>query len=152
LASLPSGTAIPSALANLLTIATATFPVGTTVWFGATLPAYSAPLTFQITEITGDQSPAELGNNYRREEKFNLVCSLIAYAGGAPDFNAQLQSLMANFILLSQAIANNPTLSGAVRYADTGNFIITPETDANSQSAVTLDFNVRCEQRVTSLN
>jgi hypothetical protein len=131
-----------------------------TVWFGADLPAYSAPLTFQITEVTGDQAPAELGNNYRREETFNIVCSLIAYEGGAPNFGTMLQSLMSNFILLSQAIGNNPWLStsgqnddtGAVRFAEVGNFVITPETDGNGRSAVTLDFNVRCQQRVTSLN
>jgi hypothetical protein len=133
-------------------MATAALPQGTTVWFGEELPAYSAPLTFQITEITGDQEPAELGSNYRREEKFAFVCSLISYQGGPPDFTAMLNGLMPNFILLSQAIANNPTLSSAVRFAQVGNFHISSETDSNGQGAVTLDFSVRCEQRVTSLN
>jgi hypothetical protein len=149
---LPSGTAIPGALAALISIATAALPAGTTIWFGADLPAYSAPLTLQITEISGDQAPAELGNNYRREETFALVCSLISYQGGVPDFGSMLTGLMTNFVLLSQAIANNPTLNGAVRFAQVGNFLVSPETDANGQSAVTLDFHVRCEQRVTSLN
>lgn len=150
--SLPSGTAIPGALAQLLAIATSAFPDGTTVWFGAELPAYTAPLTFQITEITGDQSPAEMGTQYRREENFSLVSSLVAYQGGTPDFPAMLADLIANFVLLSQAIANNPSMNGAVRFAQVGNFDIHPDTDVNGQSAVTLDFAVRCEQRVTSLN
>lgn len=148
---LPSGTAIPGALTALLAIATAAFPSTTTIWFGGALPAYTAPLTFQITEITGDQKAAELGNNYRREEVFNLVCSLAVYQGGPPDFADQLTSLMASFVLLSQAVANNPTLSAAVRFAEVGNFAITPITDSNGQSAITLDFAVRCQQRVTSL-
>lgn len=148
---LPSGSAIPGALANVLSIATSALPSDTTVYYGSELPAYSAPLTFQISEITGDQVPAEIGPQYRREETFNLVCSLIAYTGGVPDFPSQLQSLMASFVLLSRAIANNPNLSGAVRFAQVGNFQITPETDANGQSATTLDFAIRCEARVTSL-
>lgn len=137
-----------------MSIAASTYPAdgSVTIWFGAELPAYSAPLTFMITEVTGDQQPAELGNQYKREETFAIVCSLISYQGGVPDFNSMLTSLMANFVLLSQAIANNPTLTGAVRFAEVGNFHITPETDANGQSAVTLDFSVRCQQRVTSLN
>lgn len=108
-------------------------------------------MTLQISEVTGDQQPAELGNNYRREETFAIVCSLIAYQGGVPDFSVMLTSLMSNFVLLSQAIANNPTLNSAVRFAEVGNFVITPETDANGKSAITLDFSVRCQQRVTSL-
>lgn len=152
MASLPSGTAIPGALVAILAIATAALPSGTTVYFGEDLPAYTAPLTFQIAEITGDQKPAELGNNYRREENFDFVCSLISYQGGVPDWVAMLNALMADFVLLSQAIANNPTLNSAVRFAEVGNFHISSETDANGQGAVTLDFSVRCEQRVTSLN
>lgn len=162
---LPSTSAIPGALANLLAIATAVLPAETTVWFGAELPAFSAALTFQITEITGDQQPAELGNNYRREENFAFVCSLTSYTGGAQDyantapagqgFVVLLQAVMADFALLAQAIANNPRLTfngtDAVRIAEVGNFHLHPETDDNGQSFVTLDFAVRCAQRVTSL-
>lgn len=156
---MPSGSAIPAALANTMAIVAQALPAGSTVYYGSELPAYTAPLTFQISEITGDQVPATLGANYTREENFNLVCSLIAYSGGVPDFVAQLQSLMANFVLLSRAIGNNPWLStsgqndstAAVRFAQVGNFHIAPETDPNGESATTLDFAIRCEQRVTSL-
>lgn len=152
MADLPSSSAIPGALIQALAIATAALPANTTIWYGAELPAYSAPLTFQITEITGDQAPAELGIQYRREEKFSLVCSLIAYNGGSPDFPQQLTDLMGSFGLLSKAIGNNPTLNQSVRFAEVGNFVITAATDANGQSATTLDFAIRCQQRVNSLS
>lgn len=151
MASLPSGSAIPGALINVLSIATATFPDGTTVYYGEELPAYAAPLTFQITEITGDQVPAELGPNYRREETFALACSLSFYQGGVPDFASQLTDLMGQFILLSRAIANNPKLNDSVRFAEVGNFIITSVTDSSGQGASNLDFSIRCQARVTSL-
>jgi hypothetical protein len=149
---LPFSSAIPGALAQVLVIAAAALPPATTVWFGSVLPTYAASLTLQVTEITGDQKPAELGNNYRREETFALVCSLTQYAGGVPDFPTLLTGLMANFSLLSSAVANNPTLNGAVRFAEVGNFLIDPETDSQGQSAVTLDFSIRCQQRVLSLS
>jgi hypothetical protein len=146
-----SGSAIPGALAELMVVATGALPAYTTVWFGEELPTYTSPLTLQITEITGDQVPAEIGPQYRREETFNLVCSLSTYQGGPPDFPAILNTLMTQFIILSRAVANNPSLNGAIRFAQVGNFIITPASDPNGQSAVTLDFSVRCEARVTSL-
>jgi hypothetical protein len=151
LASLPSGSSIPGALAGALALAASTLPPDSTVYYGNELPAYSAPLTFQITEISGDQKVAELGPQYRREEVFALICTLVYYSGGAPDFPTQLDTLMANFVLLSLAIGNNPTLGGAVRFAEVGNFHITSEIDRNGQGASTLDFSIRCQQRVTSL-
>jgi hypothetical protein len=156
----PSSSAIPGALAGLLSVATAAFPVGTTVWFGAELPAYSSPLTFWVSEITGDQAPAEIGPNYKREETFSFVCTLLVYDGGNPDFVGLLTSVMASFRLLSAAIGNNPWLSttgandvnAAVRFSEVGNFRIEPSVDAGGMSAVSLDFNVRCSQRVNSLS
>lgn len=148
---LPSGSAIPGALAQLLAIATAALPDGTTVYFGPEQRAYTAPLTFQVSEIPGDQEPGPISPDFMREEKFSLVCSLIAYQGGVADFSGALADLMANFVLLSRAIANNPRLNEAVRFAQVGNFHVHPETDANGFSATYLDFSVRCEQRVTSL-
>ena len=147
---LPSQSAIPGALVQLLAVAVAAFPPGTTVYYGEDLPAYTAPLTLQISEITGDQTWAELGN-FRREEVFSFTCSLITYVGGVPDWVAQLVSTFASFATLSKAIGTNPTLNGSVRVAEVGNFITHSETDANAQGATTLDFSVRCSQRVTSL-
>jgi len=148
---LPSGSAIPSALIQTLAIATAALPADTTVYYGENLPKYTAPLTFMITEITGDQKVAELGPAFRREESFAFVCTLVYYYGGVPDFGAQLTSLMTNFVAFSQAIANNPTLNSTVRFAEVGNFHITSATDGTGQGGSTLDFSIRCQQRVTSL-
>lgn len=152
MASLPSSSAIPGALTQFIAIASAALPAGTTVWFGEELTTYTAPITLQITEITGDQNWAEMGPQYRREETFNLVCSLSCYQGGVPDNPALLGTVMGNFALVSRAVGNNPKLNGAVRLAQVGNFMVSPATDAAGLSAMTLVFSVRCEQRVTSLS
>jgi hypothetical protein len=155
---LPVGTAIPGTLAAFMSLATATLPAGSTVWFGSELSTYSAPITLQITEITGDQIPAEIGPRYRREESFALVCLLTCYQGGPADFPTVLGNVMANFSLLALAVGNNPSLtaSGAavqvVRFCQVGKFIISPKTDGNGQSAVTLSFALSCAQRVESLS
>ena len=151
---LPASSAIPGALTQFMTIASAALPAGTTVWWGRELGTYATPLTLQITEITGTQDPAEISPSYRREEKFALVCTLSFFQGG-PQGAANIACLgqvMSNFALLSAAIGNNPTLNGAVRFAQVGNFIVNPDTDANGVTAVSLDFQVRCEQRVRSLD
>lgn len=148
----PQSSSIPNAITQFLTMATTALPAGTTVWFGEELPAYSAPLTLQITEVTGDQQPATIGLSYLREESFQLVCLLTWYQGGPQDFVTCLGNVMTNFALLSEAVGDNPTLNNAVRFAQVGNFIITPATDQNGQTAVTLSFALRCEQRVVSLS
>lgn len=135
-----------------MSLAQVALPLGSTVWFGQELPTYETPVTLQITEITGDQAPAELGPKFRREENFSLICSLVCYAGGSPDFPSLLAQVMDNFALVSKAVGNNPKLNDSVRFAQVGNFIVTPATNANGLSALTLDFSVRCEQRVLSLS
>lgn len=149
---LPSSSAIPGALVAFMGIATEALPDGSTVWFGQEIPTYANKITLQISEITGDQEPAELGPQYRREEKFSLICSLSVCVGGSPDFPGLLSQAMDNFALVSEAVGNNPKLNGAVRFAQVGNFMITAGTDANGLSALTLDFSVRCEARVNSLS
>jgi len=154
---LPIGSAIPGTLAAFMALATSTLPAGSTVWFGEELPTYSAPVTLQIIEITGDQIPAEIGPRLRREETFALVCLLTCYQGGAPDFPAALGNVTDNFNLLALAVGGNPSLTATgattqvARYCEVGNFIITPRSDQNGLSAVTLAFSVRCQQRVESL-
>ncbi|ERR1700760_4111584 len=151
---LPASSAIPGALTQFMAVAEGALPSGTTVWWGKELGTYSTPLTLQITEIVGDQEPAELGPQFRREEKFSLVCTLSAYQGGPVDqANAAcLTEVMNNFALIHSAVANNPTLNQAVRFAQVGNFAINPDTDANGVTAVSLDFQLRCEQRIRSLD
>ena len=152
MANLPSSSAIPGALVQFLSIAQTALTDAATVWFGEELPTYEKPVTLQVTEITGDQTPAEIGKLYRREETFNLVCSISCYQGGEPDFPGLLAQVMDQFALISKAVGNQPSLNGSVRYAQVGNFMINPATDANGLSALTLDFSVRCEARVNSLS
>lgn len=153
----PSGSAIPGALAAWMTLATDTLPDGSTVWYGEELPTYSAPVTLQITEIQGDQFPAEIGPRYRREETFSFICLLTCYQGGPQDFPAILGNVMTQFDALALAVGNNPSLTApdasvqVVRYAQVGNFIISAVSDQNAQSAVTLSFRLNCAQRVESL-
>jgi hypothetical protein len=153
LVNLPASSAIPGALTQFLAIASAALPAGTTVWWGEELTTYSTPLTLQVTEVTGTQAPGEIGQQYRREETFALVCTLSSYEGGEQGTAAMgaLMSVMSNFALITAAIGNNPSLNQAVRFAEVANFLIQPVTDANGITAVTLDFQVRCTQRVLSL-
>jgi hypothetical protein len=163
---LPFGSAIPGALANFLTIAAAALPEETSVYYGSAIP-YTAPYTLQITEISGNQEPATIGPWFRREETFALICSLSYYQGGTGDpqgsngFELCLANVMTYFSTLALAVSQNPQLdctdlsSGlgpAVRFAEVGNFHLEPETDANGMVAVTLDFQVRCSQRIRTLS
>lgn len=155
---LPVGSAIPGALAAFMALGAKTLPQDSTIWFGKELSVFSAPITLQITEITGDQGPAEIGGRYRREETFAFVCLLTAYQGGPQVFPDILASVMAQFNALALAVGNNPSLTApgatvqVVRESQVGNFIITPTTDQNEMSAVTLSFALRCAQRVESLS
>jgi hypothetical protein len=155
---LPSGTAIPGATAALINILTAAFANDSQVQvlFGP-LAKYVAPVTIQITETTGDQKPAELGPGYRREEKFNIVCSIVAYSGG-DDYMALMNQAYSYLIQVAPVIGNNPTLIDpattlpTVRFAEMGNFAGSPEPDINNQPTYSIDFQVRCSQRVLSLS
>jgi hypothetical protein len=149
---LPSGTAIPGATAALLSILTTAFAQDGTVLvqFGP-LPEYVPAVTIQITEVTGNQNPAELGPNYRREESFSIVCSIVTYEGDQ-NFAAAMASAFSYFTQISPIIGNNPSLNNTVRYAQVGNFHGEPDVTPKAQCIYTLDFNIRCTQRVESLS
>lgn len=154
----PTGTAIPGALSAYLAIAATALPTAT-IYFGSELPPYANTLLFQVTEIEGDQAWAEIGPRYRREETFQFT-SLISYAQGGPQdvlngssvFASILQAVASNFVALSTACAQDPTLGGVVRVSEVGNFVIKTGTDQNGLNAVTYAFALRCVQRVESLS
>lgn len=154
---LPVGSAIPGTVSAFMTLASQTLPAGTTVWFGEELATYNTPLTLQITEVQGTQVPAEIGQRYRREETFSLIC-LLTYFQGGQQMVSLLDTVMSNFQLLALAVGNNPQLVQPsdtvqpVRFCQVGNFIISPVTDPNGLSAVTLSFALQCAQRVESLS
>jgi hypothetical protein len=143
--------AIPGTLSYFLTLATNTLPSDATVSFGAYKPLFEAPVTLQVTGITGDQEPAELGPNFRREETFSIECDLTSYAGDQLQVN-RLTEVFANFALLSVAVANDPTLGSNVRFAEVGDFTYVPGLDAKGQSIGSLTFAIRCSQRIDSLD
>lgn len=141
---------IPSAVPYFLDLAQTALGDQATVRFGKPLPLFSAPITLQVLKIVGDQAPAELGPNYRREEKYSLVCELTSYAGDQ-DFVARMTEAWVAFDLLEIAVANDANLGGNVRFAQLGNILFEAGADIQGQSIGTLDFAVRCEARVNSL-
>jgi hypothetical protein len=144
---------IPAAVHALFDLYQATYPADT-VWFGAELGTFATPTTIEINNVSGDQQPAELGPNYRREEVFSVACRITVFSGEGSDpidFLNRMDDTYAVFNALEIAVANNPTLSGTVRFAECGQMDYEPTTDAKGMAMGHLTFVVRCSQRVTSL-
>lgn len=141
---------IPGTVAYFLQLAGNALPADAYVYFGVELPRYSAPVTLQVTGITGNQAPAELGPAYKREETYSILCELTSFAGDQ-DFPSRLQEVMANWALITVAVGNDPTLGGNVRYAECGDMDFAPKSDPKGMSLGSLTFDVRCSQRITSL-
>jgi len=133
---------------------TALFP-NYTVWVGAELGVFQTPTTIEINGVTGDQQPAELGPNYRREETFSIHCKITVFAGEGStptDFLNRMDDTWTVFNAIEVAVANNPTLTQVVRYAECGDMDYVPTTTQNGSAMGQLTFEVRCSQRVTSLS
>lgn len=153
--------AIPGAVANFITIMTAALPAACQIWYGHELGSFVMPQTLQITGVTGDQQPAEMGPNYKREETFAIDCSLVSFAGDQTTaaYLARTTEVMGLFATICVTIGNNPWLSSsglqdgtaAVRYAEVGTFVLIPKPSDNGGSTAELTFAVHCSQRVTSL-
>lgn len=152
------------AVANLITIVTAAIPSSVTsegatqVVFGE-VSKYVAPVTLQIIEVTGNAQVAEIGRNFRREETYSIICEITTFAGDqnyVQRFNDAM--LIYNDVVI--AVANNPWLStsgsndstAAVRFAEVGDFSMVPHATRSGQSVCSLQFHVRCSQRVDSLD
>lgn len=154
---------IGPAVNNLITIITNAIPGSLTaegptqVVFGD-LSMYVAPVTLQIIEVTGDADVAELGRNFRREETYSIVCEVVTFAGDQ-DYVTRFNDAMSIYVAVGIAVANNPWLStsglndstAAVRFAELGNYTIVPHATPKGQSVCSLQFHVRCSQRVNSL-
>lgn len=123
------------------------------------LPEYVAPVTLQILEVTGDQEPAEMGVNFRREETFSIVCELVTWAGDQ-NYQQRFTDALTIWNTILVMVGNNPWLStsglndatAAVRYAEVGDFSFIPHADNMGQSRCSLQFHVRCSQRINSLS
>lgn len=122
------------------------------------LAEYVAPVTLQVLEVTGDQQPAEIGRDYRREETYTIVCEIVTWSGDQ-DYGQRFRDALSCWNAVLGAVGDNPYLSAsgvndasaAVRYAEVGNMSIIPDTDTAGQSRCSLQFHVRCSARVNSL-
>ena len=141
---------IPNAVQQFITIAATVMPSQSVFWFGKALPVYTQPWTLQINEITADQQPAELGPTYRREELFELHGILSSWAGDSDNIS-RLNEVFAMFADITVAVANNPTLNSAVRFAECSPVQYVPDVDPKGFSLGELNFEIRCSQRITSL-
>jgi hypothetical protein len=156
-------TSVDVAVENFIAVVTAAIPAtvadegATQVVFGDA-PKYVAPVTLQIMEVTGDAKTAEMGPNFRREEAYSIVCEIVTFAGDQ-NFTQRFIDCVAIFKAVIVAVGNNPWLStsglndstAAVRFAEIGDFSIVPHATARGQSVCSLQFHVRCSQRVNSL-
>lgn len=155
---------IGPAVNNLIGIVTAAIPTSLTgegatqVVFGE-LSKYEAPVILRILEVTGDADVAELGPNFRREETYSIVCEIDTWAGDQ-DYVTRFNDAMTIYNAVTVAVATNPWLStsglndssAAVRFAEVGNYSIVPHATPIGQSVCSVQFHVRCSQRVDSLD
>ena len=156
-------TSVRPAVTNFIAIAKAAIPATisggeTNVVFGD-LAQYVAPVTLQIIEVTGNAEVAELGVNYRREETYSIVCEIVTWSGDQ-DYKQRFDDAVTVYDQVTIAVAKNPWLStsglndstAAVRFAEIGDFSIIPHAGPTGESTCSLQFHVRCSQRVDSLD
>lgn len=142
---------VPSAVNAFISIATTALPPSALVWFGKPLGAYTAPVTLQVTGVrNGEQQVATMGPEYKREETYEIECSLTSWAGDS-DFTGRMNEVFLNYGLLTLAVGNNPTLNQTVRFAEIHSFEYTPGADAKGMTLGALDFSIHCQARISSL-
>ena len=147
-------TSAPNAVTQFLAIAAAALPANFQVRFGA---VFGPRVDKQALLVTGvhftNDDFAELGPDYRHEEHYALACSLCSFAGGPDETNAatRMSEVFNLYADISVAVANNPTLNGTVRVAQTRQLEYSPTADAQGRSVGVLSFEVLCQQRVSSL-
>jgi len=147
------GSCIPAATQSLFSLFSTTFPLYT-VWFGNELGVFATNNCIEINAVSGDQVPAELGPDYRREEVFSVHCRITVIRGDASDPASYLGCMTdawTTFNALEVAVANNPTLTQVVRFSELGEMEYEPTTTGQGLAMGVLTFVVRCSQRVNSL-
>lgn len=143
---------IPGALAYFITLAENTLPDTAQVWFGKSMPVYTAPTTLQIpgvVDITHDW--AELGSRFKVEEHYKIQCQLITYAGDL-NFEQRMLDVFSTLELLTVALAADYTLGHNVRLClpvVEGEY--TAASDPSGKSMGSLMWFVHCEQRIETL-
>jgi hypothetical protein len=145
--------AVPNTVEYLISLFETTLP-SVQVWFGKALGVYKAPQTLQMTGVDGDSVWAELGQNFKRDETFAVMCQISSYAGDQST-QANINRMDEVYALLEPlqiAVANDYTLGGNVRLSEIRNFEYVPDEDAKGQSIGHLTFEVYCQVRITTLN
>jgi hypothetical protein len=121
------------------------------VFFGQALTVFSAPITLQVTGWSGEQVPAQLSPQARREETFTIESDLVSQAGDF-DFLTREDEVMANWALITSAVGNDFTLGGNVRWAQVGRYTFTAAADkSKGMSLGALSFGIECQVRIDSL-
>jgi hypothetical protein len=142
---------IPNALPAFMSIATAALPTGFLVREGSILGPYDPSQALLVTGVTITQDAyAELGPTYRHEERYNIMCYLVSSAG-TDDQPSRLAEVYGLYVLLSEAVANNPNLNSTVRLGWCRQLGMDLGYDSKGLSVGTLRFQVECQARVTSL-
>lgn len=144
---------IPNSVPAFISIAAAALPANFNVQFGTTFNPYVSPQSLLITgvRITKD-AYAELGPTYRHEEHYNIQATLCSTGGDPNSQGERLSEVYSLYDDISVAVASNPNLNNTVRLAWCRQLGYAPTFDAKGLAVGTLDFEVYCEQRVTSLS
>lgn len=153
-------TAVPATIQALVSIFSAAAPMDPNnrpimVWYGRELGAFAEPTTIEINGVSQTQTCAELGPSYRREEEFLIHCKITVFSGEGADSQDHINRMIEAWNVwksLEIAIANNPTLNQNVRYAEMASVDDLPSTTPRGSAMHQLTFEVRAEQRVTSLS
>lgn len=148
---------ISSTVRYFVTLCQSVLPDDSFVFFGKRMSVFTAPLTLQVNGWTGEQAPAELSPQARREEIFTINSALTYLAGGSGDdldFVLSVEdTVMANWALITTAVGNDYRLGNNVRWAQVGKYDYVPDRDASSGMQIgTLDFGIDCQQRIDSLD
>jgi hypothetical protein len=142
---------VPSAVNAFISIAGTALGSTATVWFGKPLAVYEMPITLQIIGVAeGEQTIEVMGPDYKRDERYHIMCVLTSFAGDN-NFTGRMNEVFATFSILTVAIGNNPTLNQTVRFAEIHSFDYIPGANANGMTLGELSFAVACQARIGSL-
>jgi hypothetical protein len=133
------------------TAVAAVLPDDAYVWYGAKMSIFEAPITLEILGWHGQQVPAELSPQARREEEFELVCCITSFAGDQ-DFDARETEAVTQWNAVSVMIGNDYTLGGNVRWAQMATYNFEGIPNADGQSIGVMNFTIECQARIDSLD
>lgn len=149
-------TSFPLAVTNFLSIATAALPAtsattNVVIKFGSIIGVNPGMqwLLVKGCRYTED-TWGELGPTYRHEEHYYLACE-IGSSAGSDDEATRMTEVQGLYNDVAIAVANNPTLNGAVRVSECRQLSYSPSYTPQGFSQGCIEFELYCEQRVNSL-